>query len=74
MNSRSNDKTFTSYNNTKEVAAEHFESVRSRYQGNLETSIRGCDFTFDSVQLMYYKCHKVNFKRVGIYILILQAG
>ena len=23
---------------------------------------------FDSVQLMYYKCHKVNFKRIDSYI------
>ena len=26
------------------------------------------DFIFDSVQLMYDKCHKVNFKRGGLYI------
>ena len=29
----------------------------------LMTSMRGSDFIFDSVQLMYYKCHKVSFKR-----------
>ena len=45
-----------------------FESLRSRYQGNLETSMTGSDFIFDSVQLMYYKCHKVNFKRDHLYI------
>ena len=37
-------------------------SLRSRYQDNLKTSMRESDFVFDSVQLMYYKCHKVNFK------------
>ena len=26
------------------------------------------DFIFDSVQLMYYKCHHVNFRRGGSYI------
>ena len=26
------------------------------------------DFIFDSVQLMYYKCHKVNFRLGGSYI------
>ena len=36
-------------------------SVLSRYQGNLETLMRGSEFIFDSIQLMYYKCHKVNF-------------
>ena len=30
--------------------------------------MRGSDFIFDSVQLLYYKCHKVNFKRSGSYI------
>ena len=30
--------------------------------------MRGSDFIFDSVQLMCYKCHKVNFKRRGLYI------
>ena len=30
--------------------------------------MRGSDFIFDSVQHMYYKCHKVNFKRRGSYI------
>ena len=37
--------------------------LRSRYQGNLETSMKGNDFVFDSIQLIYYKCHKVSFKR-----------
>ena len=29
--------------------------------------MRGSDFIFDSVQLLYYKCHKINFKRGGSY-------
>ena len=51
-----------------EVVDDLFESLRSRYKGNLETSMRGRDFSFDSVQLMYYECHKRNFKREGSYI------
>ena len=31
--------------------------------------MRGSDFIFDSVQLMYYKWHKVNFRRRGLHIL-----
>ena len=27
--------------------------------------VRGNDFIFDSVQPLYYKCHKMNFKRGG---------
>ena len=53
---------FKSYNDANEVVNELFESIHSRYLGNLETSMRGNDFIFDSVQLMYYKCHKVNFR------------
>ena len=30
--------------------------------------MKGSDFVFDSVQLMYYTCHKVNFKRGVSYI------
>ena len=35
------------------------------YQNNLEKSMVGSEFIFYSVQLMYYKCHKVNFRRGG---------
>ena len=55
----------TSYNAANEVIDELFESLCLRCQGNLETSMREINFIFDSVQLMYYKCHKVNFKRGG---------
>ena len=41
------------------------KSLRSKYQDNLKTSMKGSDFIFNSAQLMYYKCHKVNFKRGG---------
>ena len=43
-------------------------SLSHFFQDNLETSIRGSDFISDSVQLIYYKFHKVNFKRGGSYI------
>ena len=68
MHSRSNNIKFASRIDANEVADEHFESLRSRYQGKLETSMRGNEFIFDSVELMYYKCHKVNFKRGGSHI------
>ena len=68
VHSSSDNIKFTPYNDANEVVDELFESLRSRYQGNLETSMRGSDFIFDSVQLMYYKCHKVNLKPGGSYI------
>ena len=30
--------------------------------------MKGSDFIFDPVQLLYYKCHKVIFNRGGLYI------
>ena len=68
MQSESNNIKFTSYNDANEVGDKVFESLRSRYQGKLETSMRGSDFIFDLVQLMYEKCHKVNFRYSGSYI------
>ena len=68
MHSRSNNIKFTPYSDVNEVIDELFESLCSKYQGNLETLINGSDFIFDSVQLMYYKYHKVNFRRGGSYI------
>ena len=68
MHSTSDNVKFTSYNDANEVVNEPFESLRLRYQDNSETSMRRNDFIFDSVQVMYYKCHKVNFKRGGSYI------
>ena len=59
---------FTSYNDGNKAVNELFKSIRSRYQENLETLMKGSNFVFDLVQLMYYKCHKVNFKRGGSYI------
>ena len=46
------------YDNANEVADE-----LSRYQNGLETLMRGSDFIFDSVQLLYYKSHKKNLRR-----------
>ena len=61
MPSTSNNIKFTPYRDVNEVINELFESLHSNYQGNLETSMRGSGFIFESVQLMYYKCHKVKF-------------
>ena len=64
MHSSSNNIKFTSYNDTNEVVDKLFDSLRSRYRANLKES----DFIFNSVKLMDYKCHKVNFGPSGSYI------
>ena len=40
-----------------QMLLKNFKSLRSRYQENLETSMRESDSIFDSVQLMHYKIH-----------------
>ena len=65
MHSKSDNIEFMLDNNANEVVNELFESLLSRYKIGLETSMRGSDFIFDSFQLLYHKCHKINFKRGG---------
>ena len=59
---------FTPYSDANDVIDKPFKSLCSTRQENLETSIKGSDFIFDSVQLFYCQCHKVNFSRGGSYI------
>ena len=73
MHSKSNNIEFMSHDNENEVVDELFESLLSKYQIGLEISMRGRDFIFDLVQLLIYKCHKINLNMV-VHILILQSG
>ena len=50
-----------------EVIKELFDSLKNRYQNNLQW-IEGSDFVFDYVHLLYYKYHKVNLNRGRSYI------
>ena len=47
-----------------EFIEERIQSLLSRYQIWLETSMNGSDFIFDCVHLLYYRCHKINFKHM----------
>ena len=50
-----------------EVKKKLFDSLKSRYQTN-SLSIKGSEFVFDYVNLLYYKCHKVIPNHGGSYI------
>ena len=50
-----------------EVIEELFQYL-SRYQVGFETSLKGSDFIFDYVNLLQYKCHRINFKCDRSYI------
>ena len=42
-----------------EVIKELFDSLKNRFQNNLE-SMEGSKFVFDYAHLLYYKCYKIN--------------
>ena len=49
------------------VIKELFDSLKNRYQNDLEL-MKGSEFVFDCLQLLYDKCHKINFNCGGSYI------
>ena len=53
MDSKRDNIKFKSYNDPKNVADEPLEPPRPRHRVNVETSMRGSYFVFDSVQLMH---------------------
>ena len=55
-------------NKEDEFIDDLFQSLLSLYQIRLKTSMRGCDFIFNCVHLLYYKCHKIYFKQSKSYI------
>ena len=65
MHSNSDNIKVTPYSGANDVVDKLFKSHRSKNQDNLETTMKGSDFIFDVVQIMYCKCHKVNFNRGG---------
>ena len=53
---------------TDEVIKELFDSLKNRYQNNVQ-SMKGSEFVFDYVHVIYYiKCHIINPNRAGSYI------
>ena len=50
-----------------EVIKELFDSLKNRYQNNVE-SMKGGAFVFDCIPFLYYKCHKINPNHGGSYI------
>ena len=67
MLSKSDNIEFMINDEEDEVVTELFNSLKNRYQNNLEL-MKGSQFVFDYVQLLYYKCHKINPKCVRLYI------
>ena len=60
-----------SHDKADEVIEELFESLLSRYLIGLKTPVKGSDFIFDCVDLLHYKCHKINLNCGGSYQILL---
>ena len=69
MHTKSNNIEIMSGIETNDVINEFFRSLITRYQGNLETKMRGNEFVFYSVDLLHYILHKINLNRGGSYIV-----
>ena len=50
------------------VVQELFQSLISKYENDLEKSIKGSGFIFDCIHVLNCKCHKVNLKLGRSYI------
>ena len=68
MHSKRDNIEIMSRDKANEFIEELFEPLLNRYQIGLETSVRGSNFIFDCVNLLHYKCYKINFERGGSYI------
>ena len=53
---------------TNEVIEKLFESLLRKYQENLEKKMRGSEFVFDGVNVLYYEFNKISLNRGGSYI------
>ena len=53
---------------TSDVVRDFFKSLLQRYQENLQEKMRGSDFEFDGVNLLYYDFNKISLNRGGSYI------
>ena len=56
MHSKSDNIEIMINDETNEIIEELFQSLKDRYQNNLE-SMKGSEFFFDYVQLLHYECH-----------------
>ena len=50
---------------TDKIIEDLFESVLQKCQEGLEESMRGSEFVYDSVDVLYYNLNKVSLSRSG---------
>ena len=68
MHTRSNNVEIMVGSETNEIIEDLFKSPLQKYQEGLEESMRGREFVYDSVDVLYYNLNKVSISRGGSYI------
>ena len=67
MHSKSDNTEVMMNEKADEIIEELLHSPKNRYQNNLEVK-KGSEFVFNYVQILYYKCRKINPNRNESYI------
>ena len=67
MHTKSNNVEIMIGSETNEIIKDLFKSFLQKYQEGLEESMRGSEFVYDSVDVLYYNINKVSLSRGGSY-------
>ena len=68
MHTKSNNAEIMVGSETDETTKDLFESFLQKYQEELEESMRGSEFVYNCVDVLYYNLNKVSLSRGGSYI------
>ena len=68
MHTKSDNEEIMVGSDTNDVIKELFKSFLQRYQEGLQKKMKGSEFEFDGVNLLYYDFNKKRLNRVGSYI------
>ena len=68
MHTKSDNTEIMTGSDTNEVIEELFKSFLQRYQEGFQEKMRGSEFEFDRVNLLYYDFNKISLNRGGSYI------
>ena len=68
MHTKSNNVEIMIDSETDEIIKDLSESFLQKYQEGLEESMRGSEFVYDSIDVLYYNLNKVSLSRGGSYV------
>ena len=68
MHTRSDNEEIMTGSDTDEIIKGLFESFLQKYEENLQEKMKGSDFEFDDVNILYYDFNKISISRGGSYI------